>query len=347
MSFRKGKSQKMKKSTKVFKVTDPSKNVYGFKVDTAGISTEAFLLNPVCLLNHNYDKIMGSWTDLALAGKGMTAIPVFDEADPEAVNMCSKVEQDLLKGASIGIIPLAVKDGVIIKSELLEISLTPVPANRSALVLYNTKGVALSVEEAKTYCLSIQDTKSVENLQKNIMNKELLAALVMLCAQAGLTVQLSADAKDEEIANAITNVGNKINALTLSANELKVKVDAFETAKAVQLKVEGETLVDAAITAKKISADKRESFLKLHTADPELCKSTLEGLTAVTLSVIPGAKEAAAANKDETDKATWNLQAWLEKDGAGLSAMQTTEPEKFQKLYAEYQVELKGKGIIA
>lgn len=345
MSFIKGKSQKMKKSTKVFKVSDPSKNVYGFKVDTAGIATAAFLLNPVCLLNHDYNKIMGSWEDLTVIGTDMTAIPVFDEADPEAVNMCSKVEQGLLNGASIGIIPLAVKDGVVIKSELLEISLTPVPANRSALVLYNNKGVKLSVEEAKAYCLSIQDTK-IENKQQN-MDPKILSALVLLCANAGVTVQLNADTKVEEVENAITSIGNKVSALNLSNNELKAKVDAFETAEALQLKAAGEALVDAAITAKKISADKRESFLKLHAADPELCKSTLEGLTAVTLGVIPGAQAAAEAKKDQEDRSGWNLQTWLEKDGKGLSAMETTDPEKFSKLFSDYQIELKSKGAIA
>lgn len=334
----------MKKSTKVFKVSDPSKNVYGFKVDTAGIGTEAFLLNPVCLLNHNYDKIMGNWTDLAITGANMTAVPVFDEVDPEAVNMCSKVEQDLLKGASIGIIPLAVKDGVITKSELLEISLTPVPANRSALVLYNTKGVALSIEEAKTYCLSIQDTKT-ENKKQN-MDPKILSALVLLCANAGVTVQLNADAKIEEVENAITSIGNKVNALKLSNDQLKGKNDAFELSAANELKAKGEALVDAAIVAKKITADKRESFIKLYAADPELCKSTLDGLNPVSLSIVAGAAAAAAAGSSE-DRKDWDFEKWQKEDSLGLSAMQTAEPEKFQTLYNGFVANLKAKGAIA
>lgn len=344
MSFIKGKSQKMKKSTKVFKVSDPSKNVYGFAVATAGIQTQNFLLNPVMLLNHNYDKMMGLWADLSIVGENMTAIPVFDEIDPEAINMSSKVEQDILKGASIGIIPLSVKDGVITKSDLLEISLTPVPANRSALVLYNTKGVALSIEEAKTYCLSIQDTKS-DHKKPFKMNEKFKLALLALAVQTGLTIKLSADATDEDGVLEIEKVAKHIAGLNLSVQVLTATNDANKAAAAELLKTESETYVDGKIALKVITADKRADFIKLYIENTSMCKSILDAVTPVVLTAVPGA--AAAAAKEVAGREEWTFEKWFKEDGLGLSAMEIADPEKFQTLFNAYTVSLKANGATA
>ncbi len=145
----------MKKSSKTFKVSDPSNNVYGFRVLSSGIKLASFLENPVCLLNHNYDKVMGSWEDVLLIGDSLQGVPVFDTADPEAYKYWGKVERNIIKGASIGIIPLSFEGDAITSCELLEISITPVPANRNSLTMYNKAGLVLDSSEARTYLLSI------------------------------------------------------------------------------------------------------------------------------------------------------------------------------------------------
>lgn len=150
----------MKKSTKVFRCSDLSQNVYGFHVNTAGIKLDAFLENPVCLLNHNYDIILGHWEDVVINGNALQGVPVFDTEDPEANKYYGQVERGFLRGASIGILPLAVTGDTITSSELLEITITPVPANRNALVMYNTSGVALNTDEARDFVLSITDSKT-------------------------------------------------------------------------------------------------------------------------------------------------------------------------------------------
>jgi HK97 family phage prohead protease len=335
----------MKKSTKVFKVSDPSNNVYGFRVRTSGIRLEQFLENPVCLLNHNYDKVMGTWEDLTMLGTALTGVPVFDTEDPEAEKIYNKVEKDLIKGASIGILPIANDGDEITECELLEISVTPVPANRNALVIYNAERVQLNADEARQYLLSIQDNKNHD--KKSNMNEKLRNALVALCVQAGLTIQLSADSKDEDAVTAIERVGNSITALKLSNVELKASNDRYKTAEDEAKSKEGIALVDAAIADKRTTADKRENWLKLFAADPELTKSTLEGLKPVTLSVIPGAEKAKETADDLKERESWTFDDYAEKASVDLAAMQTNDPEKFKKLYDAKVVKLKAAGAIA
>lgn len=173
----------MKKSTKLFKCSDPSQNVYGFSVITSGIQLDSFKKNPVCLLNHNYDKVLGVWEDVTIIGNTLQGVPVFDTEDPEANKFFGQVERDIIKGASIGIIPLSVSGDQVTSCELLEISITPVPANRNALVMYTTDGLALGEGDVKNYVLSITDraisSKTSENIstliEKGISNGTLSA----------------------------------------------------------------------------------------------------------------------------------------------------------------------------
>lgn len=335
----------MKKSTKTFKCSDPSQNVYGMTVNTEGIRIEDFLNNPVCLLNHNYDKVMGAWADVTKIGNTLSGVPMFDTEDDEANKYYGQVERDVIKGASIGIIPITVEGNNILESELLEISITPVPANRNALVLYNAKGVRLNAKEAKSYLLSVDKN----NLEFNnaTMNAKLLAALVTLCANAQLTVQLSAAPTDDELATAITGVGNKLTALQLSNTQLKTANDGYAAKEIAAKEFEKTNVINLAVTEKRITEAQRETFSKLYDADAELCKSTLAALNPVNLSVIPGAKEAAEAAAATDEKANWTFDDYAEKAPVELSAMQTTQPEQFNKLYAAKVQALKATGAIA
>ncbi|WP_443937087.1 HK97 family phage prohead protease [Pedobacter sp. MW01-1-1] len=333
----------MKKSTKTFKCSDLSQNVYGMTVKTEGIRIDDFLNNPVCLLNHNYDKVMGAWTDLAKLGTTLSGVPMFDTEDEEANKYYGQVERGVIKGASIGIIPLKVVGNEITESELLEISITPVPANRNALVLYNTKGQRLSAKEAKVYLLSVEKT---EDLTPEFMNPKLLAALVTLCANAQLTVQLSATPTDDELVSAITGIGNKLTALQLSNTQL-TSANAGYVAKEVAAKeLEKTNVINLAVSEKRITEAQRETFSKLYDADPELCKNTLSALAPVNLSVIPGAKEAAAAAAATDEKANWTFDEYAEKAPVELSAMQSQKPDQFKKLYDAKVAVMRAAGAI-
>lgn len=341
----------MKKSSKRFVITEESLNMYGFRIRTLGIDMSRFNDNPVCTLNHNYEKAIGQWTDIQIGTTSMSAVPSFDENDPEAMLIYDKIEQGIIKTASVGVFPLEMQGEWLERCEMLEIAIAPVPGNKNAsVVLYGADGVQLKSSDAKTLLLSVQkDTNQKEENtnQLKIMNKELLAALVLLCAQAGVTVQLSADAKDEDIQKAMGSIGNKVVALTASNQALKTANDEFQTQALTAKNAEVATLVDSAIADKRITADKRETFVKLAAADFELCKSTLESLKPVTLSIVPGAAAAKADASDAADRAAWTFDEYMEKDGIGLSAMQTNDSEKFNALYAAKVAEMKAKGAIA
>ncbi|WP_295714155.1 HK97 family phage prohead protease [Mucilaginibacter sp.] len=147
----------MKKSSKRFILSDESQNLYGFKVITNGIQLDDFKLNPVCLYNHDYNKLLGLWTDLQIQGTQLTGVPEFDENDTEAMLYYSKAEQGILKGASIGITPIQFDEATqtMTKCALKETSLTPVPANKSAIALYSLSGSKLDVSDVKNYLLSV------------------------------------------------------------------------------------------------------------------------------------------------------------------------------------------------
>lgn len=321
----------MKKSTKTFNCSDATQNVYGLKVNTEGIDTTGFEQNPVLLLNHNYDKVMGTWVDLQKVDGKLTATPVFDTEDEEANKFYGKVERDMIKGASIGIIPLSVVNKVIVKSELLEISLTPVPANRNALVLYNNKGQQLSAQSAEAYLLSIN--QPFENTEKENMNPKLIAIVSLMSAQAKLPVQLSATPTDAEVENALNGIANKLTALELSNQQLTAANDASLAKEQAAKELEKTNLLNLAVSEKRITEAQRETFSKLFDADADLAKSTLEALKPVNLTAIPGAVQAAAATAQDAEKANWTFDDYAEKAPLELSAMRDNNADKFNGLY--------------
>lgn len=322
----------MKKSSKTFKCSDPSKNIYGLTVRTEGIKMEGFNENPVCLYNHDYNVVLGAWTDYKFSGSDLVGVPMFDTENSTANNYYGQVERDVIKGASIGIIPLKVVGNEIVESELMEISITPVPANRNALVLYDTKGVRLSAKEAKVYLLSVQKQSEIEFKDK-FMNANLLAALITLSANAGITLQLSASPTDEEVLGAITGIGNKLNALNLSNTQLKTANDAFTAKETAALAVEKTTLLNLAVSNKQITEAQREQWGNLYDANPELCKATLAGLPKVDLSVkIPGAEDNAKQENASAEKANWSFDDYANKAPLELSAMEFKNPAEYQKL---------------
>jgi len=128
------------------------------KINIAGVNMDRFNSNPTMLYNHNYDKIIGKWNDVAISEDGIVATPDFD-TDESSVTYRNKFEKGSLKGASIGIevLDYEIVDEVLViqNSILLEASLTPVPADPKAL-----KQVKLSYQG-----------KTIKNFNQMIDNK--------------------------------------------------------------------------------------------------------------------------------------------------------------------------------
>jgi len=319
----------MKISTKRFVLSDETRNSYGFITITAGIDLSDFEANPVMLYDHDFNKVIGQWTDLKIEGTQLTGVPSFDENDPEAMKQYSKVEQGILKGASVGLSPVQFDEvaAIMFKSNLKEASLTPVPSNRKALTitLYNTKGVKLSDNEAKQFLLSLTQTEILHN--NKTMTPKMITALVALCLQAGHTVNLSAQPGDEEIEGAINKVKEKLT--TLSAENLGFK-NQLTLAKHKEIT----DLVDAAITDKRLSADLKADFVALGNSNLVTLKAVLGGMKAVEIAALPGDQKDKPVNPD-TAKLSWTFDDYAEKAPGELETMEAKNPTLFKKLTDE------------
>ncbi|MEJ7778445.1 MAG: HK97 family phage prohead protease [Daejeonella sp.] len=146
----------MKTVDRRFILSDETVNSFGFKVLTAGIDFQGYLSNPVMLYNHNFDKLIGQFTDLLVSEGKLTGLPSFDEEDPEAMKYCNKAEQGILNGASIGLTPIEFDEQAheMKRCSIKEISLTPVPANENAIAVYSLAGKKLAVSDVSGYLLS-------------------------------------------------------------------------------------------------------------------------------------------------------------------------------------------------
>lgn len=101
-----------------------------------------FKSNPVMLWAHDSRVIppIGKWRNIQRVGKQLTAVGVFDETDPFAVEIERKLRAGILNGVSVGFRVLKKRprgDGVegweFLKSELLEASIVSIPAHPNAL----------------------------------------------------------------------------------------------------------------------------------------------------------------------------------------------------------------------
>jgi hypothetical protein len=138
-----------KKRMKRIILTTNDLNRKGYRILTEGIDTTAFAKNPVMFYDHNtYRLPIGKWEDLTVENGVMTAIPVFDEKDEEAMKVKQKFEDGYLNCASVQVRPLAMSEApehllegqrykTVTLSELLECSIAGIPGNQNAVKLAN------------------------------------------------------------------------------------------------------------------------------------------------------------------------------------------------------------------
>lgn len=323
----------LKTSSKRFVLSDQTKNLYGFVVITAGIDLSAFKDNPVMLYNHDYDKLIGQWVDYRIEGTQLTAAPAFDENDTYAMQQYQKVEDGILKGASVGISPVKFDEA---KSEmsaslLLEASVTPVPNNRSALAIYNAKGQKLSASEIPQYLLSVEKTDP-QIIKNQKMNEKLITALVALCVQAGHTITLSASSKEDEIEGAIKKVGEKIASLEKAKTDLSAEVKSFKDDAEKVAEKEIDDLVAQGVTDLKLTAAEVPAFKELGKVNLSALKTTLSALKPVAVVTIPGADDKSKETPGADDKSTWDYDKYALSAPNELAEMEAKNPDKFKVL---------------
>ncbi len=287
----------MAKKNKPFVLSDGTKkNSHGFRIDLAGIMLERFSGNPVMLYMHDTNQLIGQWENLKVENNKLIADPDFDLEDENAKKIAGKVERGYLKGASLGIVVLEMKeiDGeyVATKSELIEASIVPVPSDAGAIRLYDENRKELTFEEVKLKYESTNPTK---------------------------TTMDEKDQKIQELQRQLTEKENENVAL-------KAKVTAAE-------KSEVAAFLLAAKTEGKITDKEVESLTNLAQKDLEGVKALVnarEGKATTTLSQQVQAPGTSGGSTPGREK--WTYLKWMKEDPKGLQKLKVENPTEFARL---------------
>ena len=164
---------------------------HGTIIDPAGVDLSNYKMNPVFLINHDYNMLAGNGADIrSQDGKLIAEVPddAWDKEDPDIMKYYRKVKNGKMRMTSIGftydyddveeeerIINGETKRvPVVKKSELLEFSFVTVGSNPEALVLQRTSAIE-SIDMIK----SLQNEfNSLKNKFDTIPEREWLRALV-------------------------------------------------------------------------------------------------------------------------------------------------------------------------
>ena len=288
-------------------------NSHGFVLLNAAGRFERFNANPVMLFNHEADKLIGQMTGLRVEGTKLIGTPSFDEEDTLAAKCKRQGEKGFLKGCSPGIIMHAVElrttpDGderiTVTDWTLCEVSLVSVPSNQNALKLYNVRGEAIPNDQVKLSIESLLNNNTGEEMDKIILTAEAYAALGLKSSEA--------DGK----------------ALSAAIMELKARAEKAEKQVEDACKEKASELVELAVKDGRITADKKEQFVKLALADFAMAKETLEAIPAKE-SLSAKIVHKATATKDRSE---WTYLKWAKEDPEGLKRLKETDPEAFAEL---------------
>lgn len=305
-------------------------NSHGFYLRNAGLRRERYDANPVVLYDHDLSLPIGVGKDLGVEGSKLLFTPEFDADDELAVKVSKKVEKGHLRGCSPGLIVQKVtietnaagEDQYVVTDwELCEVSIVSVPSNRNALRLYNDKMEELQPADVIKMALPPTTNQHVENMATQTTTP----APAPTAAPAPL--QLSTEA--------MTVLGlqpadlTDAAAISAAVMELSAKAAKAEKKLAEINESEATSLVDEALKAGKITADKRDSFLALAKTNLQVAKDTLAAIPAranlsgkVTNSTPEGSIPA--------EREGWSYLRWLKEDRDGLMALKASDPETFE-----------------
>lgn len=141
----------------VFVMTDETKDSYGDIVRAKGADLSRFEKNPIALLNHSPDLVIGTWSEVEQKAKrieGKVTLAAAGTA-PHVDMTYNLMSQGILRAASIGFMPRRVEKILdeqgrwtfgfdILEWELYECSVVSVPANPAALAKSMKQGDVLA-----------------------------------------------------------------------------------------------------------------------------------------------------------------------------------------------------------
>lgn len=310
---------------KPFILNDESvKNSHGFFLLNSGGHFDRFDSNPVMLDNHNMDRLCGKWLNRRIEGQQLIADPDFDTGCSIGAERQGQAERGYLNGASLGIQILKAQiigdDLFVTEWDVFEASVTPIPSNAGCvqLKIYDLSGNVIEDNKVRAHVecivqLCAQSDKNENKTLKIPMEK------ITLSAQALTVLGLDASAPE--------------SALSASIVALAAERDKYKNLHEAQIKKSAEELVDLAIKDGKITADKKDAFVKLALADFDTTKTTLDGIsTKQTLSGV--IKSNTQQSAIPTERKGWTCLQWLKNDPAEYHRIKSEDPEAHASILA-------------
>lgn len=303
------------------RITNDSLNSLGTRVLTSGMNVEQYQRNPVLLYNHQRGDVIGIVKNLQVEEGEITGELEFDQATELSVRCKKQYEFGSLRMVSAGIDVLETSDdpGLLVpgqtrptvtKSKLYEVSVVDIGANDDAIVLHKDgERIALGKDgECALPLLNINQSNQQQMEQKQIA---LLLGLPETADEAAIKAAIGElKASKEEVAT------------------LKREKETLELARLT-------TMVETAISDKRITADKKDHFLELgKKVGAEVLKITLDAMSPqMKLSEVIGHHGGSPTQPAEYKK----LGDVPEEK---LLQLRKDDPEKYKQLYkAEYGVE--------
>lgn len=312
----------------VFILNDETKvNSHGFYLLNAGGRFDRFNENPVMLYNHNAEEAVGKWLNLRVEGECLEAECDFDMADERAARIAGKVERGYLRGASPGICVLKAerrRDGVTNRDELyvtewemMEASVVSIPSNAGALSLKVYDRECRPVDETSLKC-------HLENIVRLSMDVDYSEKPIN---KENMEINLSAEA--------CVALGVKQNADSAALSAAIVKLKADNDRMNAEMDAEREKtatdLVELAIREGRITAEKRQSFMKLALSDFGMAKETLGAIPCKT-SLSANLRPIAGNGSIAPGRETWTLLKWMKEDKAGLEEIRKGDGPAYEEI---------------
>ena len=262
---------------------------YNTRLDQSSWRLSRFTANPVVLFNHNSSELpIGQAKNLRMEGGKLVATIWFTSTTETAERVWQQVQERTLRGISVGFLPHAAaldeNDDVLILSdlELIELSITPTPANHECLAKLRSRAAAPArtgtppVSTPTTTPQAAERSTQAPTARKDkTMTEEEIKALQARTAELTIkntdiearaaTLESRAAKAEKELADA------QLRAKTLDEQNVRLVVERdAATARATKVEAELIELEVGALVGRKIEPHEKEHYVELRTTNKPL-----------------------------------------------------------------------------